>query len=440
MSAAKKTEGDPAPRDAEMHARLEKLKATLPEQSAPEKPPPAARKPGRHRRQTGKQIRDAFMASGELELVTGRMSEVERKDVRWLWPGRIPRGRLTFLLGRQGKGKSTLVCWLAAAVANGLPWPDTKEPNERGSVVIIQGEESASEDLKARFVAMGIDDTNIHIVYGCKRVGDDGESQFSLLRDVHLLGAYLESIGDVRLVIIDPISSFTHGINQRDDGEVRALLTPLKHLAEEHGATFLYVMHPSKNDEKDILDRAGNSAAFTQVPRIGWYYSDDPKDRSRRLLSPLKWNVRGTNKTAIAVSIKKDKLVWHPRPVYLDAFQVDRMLQKLDRDEKIHGVVRPDGAATLRAKEFIVKYLTEKGPSWVSVVLDQAEQVGLRESSFRKGLRRLVEDDGSVERWKEEGDSHLWIKVKPAAEPATPEPEASGAAGGATPEPPGEAG
>jgi predicted ATP-dependent serine protease len=37
--------------------------------------------------------------------------------LRWLWPGRIPAGKLTVLDGDPGLGKSTLLCELAARIS-----------------------------------------------------------------------------------------------------------------------------------------------------------------------------------------------------------------------------------------------------------------------------------------------------------------------------------
>ena len=53
-----------------------------------------------------------------------RMSDVQPTAVRWLWPGRIPLGRMTLLVGRPGEGKSWLTADIAARVSHGRDWPD----------------------------------------------------------------------------------------------------------------------------------------------------------------------------------------------------------------------------------------------------------------------------------------------------------------------------
>ena len=49
------------------------------------------------------------------------LSTVRPERVAWLWPGRIPRGKLTILDGDPGLGKSVLTMDLAARVSRGRP-------------------------------------------------------------------------------------------------------------------------------------------------------------------------------------------------------------------------------------------------------------------------------------------------------------------------------
>src|SRR3954451_24488509 len=53
-----------------------------------------------------------------------RFSELVPQKIRWLWPNRIPLGRLTLLVSDPGLGKSLLALDIAARVSRGAPWPD----------------------------------------------------------------------------------------------------------------------------------------------------------------------------------------------------------------------------------------------------------------------------------------------------------------------------
>lgn len=59
----------------------------------------------------------------KLELI--KASDVEIKEVEWLWYPYIPYGKVTVLQGDSGDGKSTFVLNLAAMLSRGEPMPFT---------------------------------------------------------------------------------------------------------------------------------------------------------------------------------------------------------------------------------------------------------------------------------------------------------------------------
>lgn len=48
-------------------------------------------------------------------------SNIEPKEVKWLWYPYIPYGKLSVIQGDPGEGKSTLVISLVARLTNGQP-------------------------------------------------------------------------------------------------------------------------------------------------------------------------------------------------------------------------------------------------------------------------------------------------------------------------------
>ncbi len=62
-----------------------------------------------------------------------RLADVAAEDVRWLWPGRIPYGKLTLLVGDPRLGKSFMTLDMAARLSTATPWPDRQNaPIEPG--------------------------------------------------------------------------------------------------------------------------------------------------------------------------------------------------------------------------------------------------------------------------------------------------------------------
>ena len=64
-----------------------------------------------------------------LEII--KASEIEPKEVKWLWYPYIPFGKVTLLHGDPGDGKSELMLSIAALLSNGepLPFTDEEEPS-----------------------------------------------------------------------------------------------------------------------------------------------------------------------------------------------------------------------------------------------------------------------------------------------------------------------
>jgi putative DNA primase/helicase len=344
-------------------------------------------------------------------LITELIDDIEEREWTWLWPGRIPYGTSTLVLGRMGDGKSTLTSWLAATVSAGLPWPDCPDDNEPGSVLILQAEESASKALKRRLRLFGNAKGKIHVVRGINR-GDDKKSWFSLVRDCEALEAKCDEIGDVKLIMIDPLDAYMQGISGYNGIETRSYLQPLSDLADERDVAVVLITHPNKNKDNEILDRISGAGAFGQVVRSSWYLSRFPSDKSKRLLSHMKSNVIGITKTAIAFTYDENrgKYTWFSDPIDMDAEDVNNVLQREARDAKF-GVKRgPDPTEANRAVEFILGYLTN-GPCLQSVAQDQALNVGIKESSFLKGLKHLRVTDGRVRRERGEADKRWWLHL-----------------------------
>jgi hypothetical protein len=179
---------------------------------------------------------DSPGANGRPEagtLITRRVSDVESKPVRWLWPYRIPRGKLTIIAGHPGLAKSQVTCYLAARVTAGGAWPDSGGQAAGGAqVVILTAEDDVADTVRPRLEAAGADLSRVHIADGVIRgYSGDGtrhQRQFSLESDLVALNAKLAELKRVELVVIDPISAYLGTIDSHVNAEVRGALGPVK--------------------------------------------------------------------------------------------------------------------------------------------------------------------------------------------------------------------
>ena len=70
-----------------------------------------------------KQMENEMIVSVPLEVV--KASEIEPREVKWLWYPYIPFGKVTLLQGDPGDGKSKLMLSIAALLST-LPRSDTE--------------------------------------------------------------------------------------------------------------------------------------------------------------------------------------------------------------------------------------------------------------------------------------------------------------------------
>jgi hypothetical protein len=88
------------------------------------------------------------------------LSEVEPEQVEWLWPGRLPFGKLAVLDGDPGLGKSAVVLDLAARVSPDLELPHG-EHSEPSGVVLLSAEDGLADTIRPRLDPAGADTERI---------------------------------------------------------------------------------------------------------------------------------------------------------------------------------------------------------------------------------------------------------------------------------------
>jgi hypothetical protein len=92
-----------------------------------------------------------------------RMADVTPERVSWLWPGRIPAGKLTVIDGDPGDGKSTLSLDLAARVSTGSPMPDGTRAAP-GNVLVLSAEDGVADTIRPRLDAAGADPERVIVL------------------------------------------------------------------------------------------------------------------------------------------------------------------------------------------------------------------------------------------------------------------------------------
>jgi hypothetical protein len=223
------------------------------------------------------------------------LAEVQAKPVRWLWPGRVPLGKLTVLDGDPGVGKSAVALDLAARVSRGEELPDGASGDLGGptAVVLLAAEDGLADTVRPRLEAAGADLGRVVAMTGI--AGADGPRPVVLPRD-WLEVARVVARARARLLVVDPLMGYLdRRVNAYRDQDARQALAPLVVLADGVGAAVVVVRHLTKAAEVNALYRGGGSIGIIGVARSGLLAASDPDDPSgeRRVLAVTKGNLAG---------------------------------------------------------------------------------------------------------------------------------------------------
>jgi putative DNA primase/helicase len=199
------------------------------------------------------------------EVVLVRGDSITPEPITWLWEGWLATGKLHVLAGAPGTGKSTIAFALAAALTAGRWWPDGKRASV-GSVLIWSGEDDPADTIMPRMLAAGADPARVFIVTATVDAGEN--RPFDPARDMEALRQQAARIGDIRLLIADPIVSAVAGDSHKNT-EVRRALQPLVDLGAMLGCAVLGISHFSKGSAgRDPTERVTGSIAFAALARI----------------------------------------------------------------------------------------------------------------------------------------------------------------------------
>jgi putative DNA primase/helicase len=225
-----------------------------------------------------------------VELQRGDL--IEMRPLRWLWRGYLAAGKLHILAGAPGTGKTTLALALAATVTNGGRWPDGTRA-EPGDVLIWSSEDDPDDTLAPRLHAAGAAMSRVRFVRATRT--DDGRARpFDPATDFPLLSLTASSLGELRLVLLDPVVTVVgQGNDSHKNSEVRRALNPVVAFAEHHQCALVGISHFSKGTiGRDPVERVTGSLAWAAAARIVIATAKLPEDEGgRRAMVRAKSNI-----------------------------------------------------------------------------------------------------------------------------------------------------
>jgi putative DNA primase/helicase len=227
-------------------------------------------------------------------VVVARAADIKPQKLARVWSGRFFRGKLGFIAGEPGLGKSHIAIHIAATISHGGKWPRDEGKARRGDAIYISAEDRAADTIRPRLEAAGADLKRVHII---EAVNDAlGTRPFSLLTDLGQLDEILQTLRKPRLVIIDPInaclsSTDVHRFNPNSVTQVRALLGRLESVAANHRVAIVCVTHFTKAKGGSVLARVTGSFAFVAAARSVFTVERKQDDPNQRVFAAAKNNL-----------------------------------------------------------------------------------------------------------------------------------------------------
>jgi putative DNA primase/helicase len=221
-----------------------------------------------------------------------KASDIKMRIIDWLWFGHLALGQHSLFAGVQGDGKSQIIYSIIAAITTGGPWPGSNECAPIGNCIVLSAEDTGEDVLVPRLKAAGADLTRVMILEAS--VDEHGRRNKVLLqRDMKMLETAVKKMGDVKMISIDPISSYLGGdLDSHHNTELRDALDPIGTMAHATGAAVASITHFNKASKGvTAMNRIMGGVAFVAAPRAAFVILRDDEIEGRRLMLPVKLNL-----------------------------------------------------------------------------------------------------------------------------------------------------
>lgn len=308
--------------------------------------------------------------------VTVRLSDVEAKQARWLWPGYVPLGKLTLLDGDPDKGKSMLTLDLAARTTTGRGFPDGAAC-ETGGVVILSAEDDLEDTIRPRLDAAEADPSRVVCLAGIR--ASTGRAVSASLSDLDALEEAVRLVG-AKLLVVDTLTDFFGSGSLLNPQAVRGILLPLIALAKRLDFAVILIRHFTKTG-KTIMSKGAGSTAIAAVSRSGLFVVKDPDDDTRRVLGCYKHNAYPKEPPTLAFRFVTEKGSGRVQWEGTTDWTAETLFAASTENERLR-------AARKEARDFLQKAL-DLGPVPTNEVIDTGRAHGIAPRTLERARRDL---------------------------------------------------
>lgn len=302
-------------------------------------------------------------------LRTVKLSEVKAEEIVWLWKPFLAIGAFVIIEGAEGEGKTFITLAIATATATGKDFPMMSEDEhlEPGNVVLMSAEDSLAHTIKPRLDAMDAP---------CERIIAIDEP-FTLNRDGIIRLEMVLAEHAPKLVIIDPLFSYTGKVNLDRDNEIRSVTSELIRLAEKYECAIIGVRHIGKSKGMGDPRNAGlNGIGWRASARSVLLVGTNPENKKQKAIVQTKNNLAPICDKAIGYEIQNGNFFWTGE----SKLTAEKILSQVRNED--------ERAEQSEAVEFLREVLRD-GAKPAKDVKSEASTVGLTEQRLRTAKNKL---------------------------------------------------
>ena len=291
------------------------------------------------------------------------LSEVQEREIKWLWYPYIPRSAVTLIIGDGGYGKSWMTCAVAADLSKGraLPGQDAMPPQR---VLMLSAEDGMSEIVKPKMRTLDADMSRIAVF-------DEG----FVLRP-SIVEKVVEAMKqfDAAVVFLDPLVVYMGGqVDLHRANETRAVMSQLTAAAKDMDTAVVAVHHIRKQAGGNLQHRTLGSVDLVNSTRS--VLLADISKGGQRYVAHVKhnWSEQGPT---LAYTFDGKSFIW-----------TGHYTGSIDDSQEVSLTKR--GAA----KAFLIANLKD-GPISSPVLYERAASDGLNERTLaraKKGVAKSIQ-------------------------------------------------
>ena len=207
-------------------------------------------------------------------------SDIQPKQVQWLWRPYIPIGKVTLVQGDPNCGKSTMMMNIVAELSKGGALPDGEALGRPQRIIYQCSEDDYSDTIRPRLDNQGADCRNVAFINELE-IGD-------ITVDDERLRESIEAFRP-RLVVIDPLQAYVE--NESDlmrATRARRLMRRMGIWASKYDCAVVVIGHMSKSANTNDLYRGLGSIDLVAAARSVLQVERDPDDRNVRIVHHIK--------------------------------------------------------------------------------------------------------------------------------------------------------